>query len=158
MGVGGVRDSGGLALIGFADTGFPNWLVVLTDILKKILDYVGKAAKQGASLCTFPEFMMFYTKASQTPEQLANMAESIHGNFVTKIADAAKQNSIMDIGTLYEKSAKKNFLEQNGEKHEKQRKTQKFWGTFSRFSPAGEKKIYIREKVKKNHCNGITKM
>lgn len=75
--------------------------------LKKILDYIGKAAKQGASLCTFPEFMMFYTKTSQTPEQLANMAENIHGNFVTKIADAAKKNSIMVIGTLYEKSAKK---------------------------------------------------
>ena len=37
MGVGGVRHSGGLALIGFADTGFPNWLVVLTDIIKKSL-------------------------------------------------------------------------------------------------------------------------
>jgi len=30
--------------------------------LKKILDYIGKAAKQGAALCTFPEFMMLYTK------------------------------------------------------------------------------------------------
>ena len=70
--------------------------------LKKILDYIGKAAKQGAALCAFPEFMMLYTKASQTSEQLANMAESIHGNFVTKIAAAAKQNSIMVIGTLYE--------------------------------------------------------
>jgi len=76
--------------------------------LKKILDYITKAAKRGAVLCTFPEFMMFYTKTSQTPEQLANMAENIHGNFVTKIANAAKKNSIMVIGTLYEKSAKKN--------------------------------------------------
>jgi len=62
--------------------------------LKKILDYIGKAAKQGASLCTFPEFMMFYTKASQTPEQLANMAESIHGNFVTKIAEQLNKTQL----------------------------------------------------------------
>jgi predicted amidohydrolase len=44
--------------------------------LKKILDYIGKAAKQGAALCTFPEFMMFYTKASQPPEQLANIIKN----------------------------------------------------------------------------------
>ena len=68
--------------------------------LKKILDYITKAAKRGAVLCPFPEFMMFYTKTSQTPEQLANMAENIDGNFVTKIADAAKKNSIMVIGCL----------------------------------------------------------
>ena len=79
-----------------------------TENLKKILGYIGKAAKQGAALCAFPEFMMFYTKSSQTPRQLANAAESINGNFVTEIANAAKQNSIMVVGTLYEKSTKKN--------------------------------------------------
>jgi len=76
--------------------------------LKKILDYISRAAKQKADICAFPEFMMFYTKSSQTPKQLADMAENIDGNFVTKITDAAKQNSIMVIGTIYEKSTKKN--------------------------------------------------
>jgi predicted amidohydrolase len=76
--------------------------------LKKILHYISKAAKHGADICAFPEFMMFYTKSSQTPRQLANAAESINGNFVTEIANAAKQNSIMIVGTLYEKSTKKN--------------------------------------------------
>ena len=76
--------------------------------LKKILHYISKAAKYGADVCAFPEFMMFYTKSSQTPRQLANAAESINGNFVTEIANAAKQNSIMVVGTLYEKSKKKN--------------------------------------------------
>ena len=76
--------------------------------LKKILHYISKAAKHGADICAFPEFMMFYTKSSQTPRQLANAAENINGNFVTEIANAAKQNSIMVVGTLYEKSTKKN--------------------------------------------------
>ena len=76
--------------------------------LKKVLHYISKAAKSGADICAFPEFMMFYTKSSQTPRQLANAAENINGNFVTEIANAAKQNSIMVVGTLYEKSTKKN--------------------------------------------------
>ena len=76
--------------------------------LKKILDYISRAAKHGADVCAFPEFMMFYTKSSQTPKQLADAAENINGNFVTQIANAAKRNSIMVVGTLYEKSTKKN--------------------------------------------------
>jgi len=89
--------------------------------LEKILHYISKAAKHGADICAFPEFMMFYTKSSQTPRQLANAAENINGNFVTEIANAAKQNSIMIVGTLYEKSTKKNrvydtcfLINQNG--------------------------------------------
>ena len=42
--------------------------------LKKILDYISRATKQKADICAFPEFMMFYTKSSQNPKQLADMA------------------------------------------------------------------------------------
>ena len=49
--------------------------------LKKILDYIKKASKRGAQLCAFPEFMMFYTKPSQTPKELASLSETINGNF-----------------------------------------------------------------------------
>lgn len=76
--------------------------------LKKILNYIEKASKKGAKLCAFPEFMMFYTSSSQTPSQLASLAETINGNFVKTIANAAKKNSISVVGTFYEKSKKKN--------------------------------------------------
>lgn len=76
--------------------------------LKKILNYIENASKNGAELCAFPEFMMFYTSSSQTPSQLASLAETINGNFVKTIANAAKKNSISVVGTFYEKSKKKN--------------------------------------------------
>ncbi|MDF2425444.1 MAG: carbon-nitrogen hydrolase family protein [Nitrosopumilus sp.] len=75
--------------------------------LKKILSYISKAASKNATVCTFPEFMMFYTNSSQTPRQLSNLSEMIKGNFVTTIAKAAKENKIQVIGSFYEKSRTK---------------------------------------------------
>src|SRR3989337_1979405 len=72
--------------------------------LKKITDYITKAAKRGAKLCAFPEFMMCYTPSSQSPKELANLAETITGEFVSTISKSAKQNSIQVVGTIYEKS------------------------------------------------------
>jgi len=77
------------------------------DNLKKIISYISKASSKNATLCAFPEFMMFYTSSSQTAKQLANLAETIKGNFVTTIAKAAKENHIQVIGSFYEKSRKK---------------------------------------------------
>ena len=76
--------------------------------LKKILSYIRQAAHKSAVLCTFPEFMMCYTPSSQPAKELANIAEKIDGEFVTSISEAAKQNSIQVVGTLYEKSPKPN--------------------------------------------------
>jgi len=76
--------------------------------LKKILRYISQAAHKGSVLCTFPEFMMCYTPSSQSPPELANIAEKIDGEFVSSISEAAKQNSIQIVGTLYEKSPKPN--------------------------------------------------
>lgn len=76
--------------------------------LKKILSYIKTAAKRGAQLCAFPEFMMFYTTSSQSPAQLAKLAETINGEFVSEITKTAKENSIYVVGTFYEKSKKKN--------------------------------------------------
>jgi predicted amidohydrolase len=75
--------------------------------LQKILDYIKQAAHKGASLCAFPEFMMFYTTSKQSPIELAKYAETINGNFVKSIASAAKKHSILVVGTIYEKSKKK---------------------------------------------------
>jgi predicted amidohydrolase len=54
--------------------------------------------------------MMFYTDSSQSPKQLASMAESINDNFVNSIANAAKENRIQVVGSFYEKSDKKNHV------------------------------------------------
>ncbi|MFQ5783144.1 MAG: carbon-nitrogen hydrolase family protein [Nitrosopumilus sp.] len=75
--------------------------------LKKIVSFIEKAASKNTTLCAFPEFMMFYTSSSQTPKQLASLAETINGNFVKTIAKTAKQNRIQVIGSFYEKSTKK---------------------------------------------------
>ena len=77
------------------------------DNLTKIISYISKAASKNATLCAFPEFMMFYTSSSQTPKQLANLAETITGNFVTTIAKTAKEYQIQVVGSFYEKSRKK---------------------------------------------------
>ena len=75
--------------------------------LPKILDYIKQAAKNGADMCTFPEYMMFYTPTTQTAKQVAQEAETINGVFVTAVAESAKKNSISIVGTMYEKSRKK---------------------------------------------------
>ncbi|MGI9568141.1 MAG: carbon-nitrogen hydrolase family protein [Nitrosopumilus sp.] len=77
------------------------------DNLKKILSFISKAASKNATLCAFPEFMMFYTNSSQTSKQLAGLAETINGNFVSTIAQTAKENHIQVVGSFYEKSRKK---------------------------------------------------
>ena len=74
--------------------------------LKKIINYISKAAKNKADLIAFPEFMMFYTNSSQTSKQLSDLAETVNGNFVNTIAKAAKENHIEIIGSFYEKSKK----------------------------------------------------
>jgi len=76
--------------------------------LKKIINYIRKAAEKKARLVAFPEFMMFYTNSSQTSKQLANLAETTNGVFVSTIAKTAKENHIQVVGSFYEKSTKKN--------------------------------------------------
>lgn len=76
--------------------------------LDKILDYIKDSSKKKAKLCAFPEFMMFYTTSSQSPPELSKLAERIDGNFVSSIAECAKQNNIQVVGTFYEKSKKRN--------------------------------------------------
>jgi len=75
--------------------------------LPKILQYIKQAAKKSADLCAFPEYMMFFTPTSQSAKQVAEQAETINGEFVSAIAECAKQNSIIVVGTMLEKSQKK---------------------------------------------------
>jgi len=78
-----------------------------TENLEKILDFIRYAANKGAQLCAFPEFRMLYTTSKQSPRELASLAETVNGNFVKTIANAARKNKIQVVGTLYEKSKRK---------------------------------------------------
>ena len=75
--------------------------------LTKITSCISKAADNNAALCAFPEFLMFYTDSTQSPKQLADMSETINGEFVSSIANSAKENRIQIVGSFYEKSGKK---------------------------------------------------
>ena len=101
-----------------------------TKNLPKILRYIKQAAKNHADLCAFPEYMMFFTPASQSAKQVAQQAETINGNFVSAISECAKQNSIIVVGTMLEKSKKKDrvydtsfIVNRNGKIIGKYRKT-----------------------------------
>lgn len=72
------------------------------DNLERILGYVADAAAKRAVLCAFPEFMMMYTDSSQSPADLARLAEPMDGRFVTAVCDAARRHSIEVVGTTYE--------------------------------------------------------
>lgn len=76
--------------------------------LKKIIQYITKAAEKKATLVAFPEFMMFYTNSLQTSKQLSQLSETINGIFVKTITKVAKENHIEVVGTFYEKSTKIN--------------------------------------------------
>ena len=76
--------------------------------LPKIIRYIEDASKKNADLVALPEYMMFYTPKSQSSNEVANEAETIKGNFVSAIRQCAKENSIIVVGTMYEKSNKKN--------------------------------------------------
>ena len=71
--------------------------------LRHVLSCISKAARGGADLAAFPEYMMLYTPSSQTPRQLAALAERHDGPFVSAVAEAARRNEMEVVGTLYEK-------------------------------------------------------
>jgi predicted amidohydrolase len=74
--------------------------------LKKSIDFIDEAASKNACLVCFPEFQMAFSPGSQSPNQLAALAETVKGNFVLTLATAAKKNRIGVIVTIYEKSSK----------------------------------------------------
>ncbi len=74
--------------------------------LDKSIEFIAEAAAKGADLVCFPEFQMAFSPGSQSAAQLAGMAETVRGNFVLTLAEAAKKNKISVIATIYEKSGK----------------------------------------------------
>ena len=74
--------------------------------LSRVTDIISKAASNGADVCAFPEFMMFYTPGTQNEMQLAAEAESMTGPFVSEVCRVAGENHTEVLGTFYEKSPK----------------------------------------------------
>jgi len=74
--------------------------------LDRSIEFIAEAASKDADLVCFPEFQMAFSPGRQSAAQLAAIAEAIRGNFVSKLAAAAKKNRIGVVATIYEKSGK----------------------------------------------------
>jgi len=74
--------------------------------LKRSVEFIAEAADKGAALVCFPEFQMAFSPASQSAGQLAGIAESVKGDFVSGLSVAAKKSRIGIVATIYEKSNK----------------------------------------------------
>lgn len=76
--------------------------------LQKSVEFIAEAAAKGAGLVCFPEFQMAFSPGSQSAAELAGIAETVRGNFVSGLAAAAKKDKIGVVATIYEKSGKPN--------------------------------------------------
>jgi len=76
--------------------------------LRSAIAYIREAKRERAELVAFPEFLMAYSPSKQTASELAKIAESTDGEFVSKLRNAARKNRISVVATIYEKSRIKN--------------------------------------------------
>jgi predicted amidohydrolase len=73
--------------------------------LKTALGLIKEAKNKNAELIAFPEFLMAFSPASQSAEELTQVGESVDGAFITALCDAAKANGIAIIAPIYETSS-----------------------------------------------------
>ena len=73
-----------------------------TENLRTALDLIKEARSRGAELIAFPEFLMAFSPASQSAEELSQIAETTEGEFVSALRDAAKAIGIAVLATIYE--------------------------------------------------------
>ncbi len=76
--------------------------------LKTSIAYITEAKSKNADLVAFPEFLMAYSPSSQSAADLAKIAETTDGEFITVLRHAAKTNNISVVATIYEKSKLQN--------------------------------------------------
>ena len=72
------------------------------DNLRKALRLIKEARSGGAELIAFPEFLMAFSPASQSAEELSQIAETIEGEFVSALRAAANAVGIAVLATIYE--------------------------------------------------------
>jgi predicted amidohydrolase len=71
--------------------------------LRLAIDYANEARGKGASLVAFPEFLMAFPPATQSAEELSELAETTDGPFTSALRDAAKAAEIEILATIYER-------------------------------------------------------
>jgi predicted amidohydrolase len=74
------------------------------DNLNRACELILDASSKGARMIAFPEFLMAYSPASQSAEELCALAETVDGTFVTSLKRAARESQIHVIVSLYERS------------------------------------------------------
>ena len=72
--------------------------------LRTARDLLQEAGRQGAQLIAFPEFLMAFSPAHQSAEELTRIAEPVDGPFLSALRDGAKAAGIAVVATIYEKS------------------------------------------------------
>ena len=72
--------------------------------LQTALTLIKDAKRKDAELIAFPEFLMAFSPANQTAQELTQVAESVDGAFITVLRDAANANQIAIIAPIYETS------------------------------------------------------
>ncbi|HEY7320972.1 MAG TPA: carbon-nitrogen hydrolase family protein [Candidatus Binatia bacterium] len=73
------------------------------DNLELATELIKEGKGKGAAIVAFPEFLMAFSPASQSPKELVEVAETVAGPFVSSLSDAAKNHSIHVLVTIYEK-------------------------------------------------------
>jgi predicted amidohydrolase len=73
--------------------------------LRKAIDLIHEAKRRNAECIVFPEFLMAFSPASQSAEELAQSAESTEGPFVAALRDTAKTLNLSVLATIYESAA-----------------------------------------------------
>lgn len=76
--------------------------------LRKAVGLIQEAKGKGAGFIAFPEFLMAFSPASQSAEQLTQVAEPADGPFISSLCDAAKAARIAVCATIYETSSTPN--------------------------------------------------
>jgi predicted amidohydrolase len=70
--------------------------------LKIAQTLIKEARTRQAEVIAFPEFLMAFSPASQSAEELTKTAESTDGLFISSLREAAKSSAIAVIATIYE--------------------------------------------------------
>jgi predicted amidohydrolase len=76
--------------------------------LKIAHELVREAKSRGARLIAFPEFLMAFSPAAQSAEELCAVAEPVAGPFTTSLCEAARNSQINVLATIYELSSLSN--------------------------------------------------
>jgi predicted amidohydrolase len=72
--------------------------------LQTALTLIKEAKSKDAELIAFPEFLMAFSPANQTAQELTQIAESVDGSFIAALREAANAHQIAVIAPIYETS------------------------------------------------------